>query len=324
MIRRLLGLLAATFLLASPAVAQQTNPSGGGGGGCPTATPCTVEQTIAPASTSVNALIVNMPASSTANGLDIKLNGTSKFQVTNGGTLTQRGGTQQFGNYDINYGQYFGWSDGSTNRAKIFQTGGSGCSGGLTIYDNGNTGSVPSVQIGTSKTIDGPLVQGSCAAGSPATRGYTGDIANGTNITGGKVQLLGGSSTGTGGGGAATLATSPKGSTGATVNAQRDVVIADTNAHVSYGGTIPTVGGSCGTSPTIRAGSTDTAGAITTGSGSPTSCTITFNLAYTAKPFCVVQAETPANLTSAVASTTLITITTVAPSAVFTYACPGA
>ena len=42
----------------------------------------------------------------------------------------------------------------------------------------------------------------------------------------------------------------------------------------------------CGSSPSIVG--TDTAGEVTMGTGSPTTCVITFNVAYTSAPFCVV------------------------------------
>jgi hypothetical protein len=59
-------------------------------------------------------------------------------------------------------------------------------------------------------------------------------------------------------------------------------------------GTLLTSGGtpsvsSCGTSPTLASGSTDTAGIINVGSGVVTSCTLTFSTAMSSAPSCVVS-----------------------------------
>jgi hypothetical protein len=78
--------------------------------------------------------------------------------------------------------------------------------------------------------------------------------------------------------------------------------------HLSSGGSIPSVG-TCGTSPSIRTGSTDTVGQITTGSTATTSCVITFATAYAAAPSCVATPEGAANsglfVTGATGSLTL-------------------
>lgn len=55
---------------------------------------------------------------------------------------------------------------------------------------------------------------------------------------------------------------------------------------------------SCGTSPAISG--TDTAGTVTLGTGTPTGCVITFNVAYVGVPYCVVTSQTaPATTTPA-------------------------
>ncbi len=83
-------------------------------------------------------------------------------------------------------------------------------------------------------------------------------------------------------------------------------------AHVAMIGSPPTPS-SCGTSPTV-AGS-DGAGEITTGTGNPTSCVITFAVAYTTTPVCVVRDRTAlSTLVSYVLSATAITMTTSAAS----------
>lgn len=83
---------------------------------------------------------------------------------------------------------------------------------------------------------------------------------------------------------------------------------------------------SCGTSPAITTGSSDYAGTITTGTGTPTGCVITFSVAYGAAPACVVTSRTaPATSTPAyTVSTTAITLTQAAVnSVVWDYVCVG-
>lgn len=87
--------------------------------------------------------------------------------------------------------------------------------------------------------------------------------------------------------------------------------------------TTPSVG-TCGTSPTIRAGSTNAAGSITTGSTSTTSCLLTFATSgFAAAPFCVVAPEGAANagLFGTTTTTTLTLTYTAATSAKFNYIC---
>jgi len=70
---------------------------------------------------------------------------------------------------------------------------------------------------------------------------------------------------------------------------------------------------SCGTSPSIAG--TDTAGEITMGTGSPTACTITFNVAYVSSPFCTVTWQAnPLLAQSYAVTTTAITLTQTATS----------
>jgi hypothetical protein len=78
---------------------------------------------------------------------------------------------------------------------------------------------------------------------------------------------------------------------------------------------------SCGTSPAIVG--TDVAGTVTMGTGTPTGCVITFNVAYIAAPHCIVQwIATPLASQSYVTSTTAITLTQTATSSnVVKYMC---
>jgi len=75
------------------------------------------------------------------------------------------------------------------------------------------------------------------------------------------------------------------------------------------GGTAPTVAGSCGTSPAI--GGKDNALKVTTGTGSPTSCTVTFGTAWGTAPVCTANATATAALNVATTTTT-VTISAVA------------
>lgn len=66
----------------------------------------------------------------------------------------------------------------------------------------------------------------------------------------------------------------------------------------------------CGTSPTISG--SDLAGLVTTGTGTPTSCTITFNAAYAAEPYCVVRGKVQSQVTDYTVSSSAIVVTTTA------------
>lgn len=66
---------------------------------------------------------------------------------------------------------------------------------------------------------------------------------------------------------------------------------------------------SCGTTPALATGSTDTAGTVTLGT-TATGCVITFGTAYTAAPTCLVTwIATPLASQSWVTATTAITVT---------------
>lgn len=79
---------------------------------------------------------------------------------------------------------------------------------------------------------------------------------------------------------------------------------------------------SCGTSPAISG--SDSAGEVTTGTGTPTSCTLTFSAAFANSPYCVVSAQTLASLTAYAVTTTTITFTTSAVSSLkIDYHCIG-
>lgn len=106
-------------------------------------------------------------------------------------------------------------------------------------------------------------------------------------------------------------------------NGSVDYATFDSAPHASFLGGVPTIG-TCGTGPTVNSDSTDTAGAFTTGTGTPTNCTITFNTAWPTAPKCVItptgsQASVPFINTI---TTALFTITqTGADSKGYVYMC---
>ena len=80
---------------------------------------------------------------------------------------------------------------------------------------------------------------------------------------------------------------------------------------------------SCGTAPTISG--TDVAGLITTGTGSPTGCTLTFATAYNSTPYCSVDSQTQLAAFAFTLSKTAITITQTGTSSnLISYGCVAA
>lgn len=74
-------------------------------------------------------------------------------------------------------------------------------------------------------------------------------------------------------------------------------------------GATPTVS-ACGTSPTVTANSTDSVGSVTTGTASPTSCTITFAHAFVNSPVVMIDdASTAVTADISAISTTAFTVT---------------
>lgn len=91
-------------------------------------------------------------------------------------------------------------------------------------------------------------------------------------------------------------------------------------AHLGAVGTAPALT-ACGTSPTIDATASDTAGTITEGT-TATGCVATFHAAYATAPHCVVSSPTGNALTSYSTSTTALTIVNASASNdKFTYLC---
>jgi hypothetical protein len=71
-----------------------------------------------------------------------------------------------------------------------------------------------------------------------------------------------------------------------------------------------TVAGSCGTSPSLAG--KDSAMTITAGTGSPTSCVVTFGTAWANAPVCTANAQTTTTALNVVTTTTTVTVSAVA------------
>jgi hypothetical protein len=96
------------------------------------------------------------------------------------------------------------------------------------------------------------------------------------------------------------------------------------NGHVSFGAVNSPAVSACGTSPSIVG--SDNAGEVTTGTGSPTSCTITFATAYAVQPVCIVRDRTATTTINSytISTTALVVTTSAASSQKLDYICVGA
>jgi hypothetical protein len=98
----------------------------------------------------------------------------------------------------------------------------------------------------------------------------------------------------------------------------------DVSGHVANSGAAATVG-TCGTSPSINGN--DTRGTVTVGTGSTTSCTITFGATWGSTPFCVVSWSNGSTVPSIYMSTSptttflLVYFSSSAASKTFSYQC---
>ncbi len=140
--------------------------------------------------------------------------------------------------------------------------------------------------------------------------------------------LIANAATGTGQGPATNMANLP-----GKVNSSNELLVACSDCGANgvgqlfATGTAPAVSNtsanSCGTTAATLAG-TDSAGRITVGATSGTSCTVTFATAYTPAPACVANNETTGNLARATATTTTVTIAgTFVAADKLTYVCVG-
>jgi hypothetical protein len=74
---------------------------------------------------------------------------------------------------------------------------------------------------------------------------------------------------------------------------------------IKTSGSAPSVS-SCGTSPSMASGSSDLAGAVTVGSGGPTSCLVTWAASKTSAPFCTVSTNSAVVIVSSGPTTTTL------------------
>jgi hypothetical protein len=96
-------------------------------------------------------------------------------------------------------------------------------------------------------------------------------------------------------------------------------------AHISSAQTTAPALTGCitGGSPTLVG--TDTSGVVTSGTTASTTCTVTFNVAYSTAPTCLLSFMTqlPAAMTYTVSTTAIVTTNTSTASMKFAYACVG-
>ena len=149
-----------------------------------------------------------------------------------------------------------------------------------------------------------------------------GVVAGTSNVAGADWTLQGSVGTGTGAGGKILFKTAPAGGSGSSQNTQVTALTIDANSHLITGGSVPTIGGSCGTSPSIVG--TDHAGKVTSGSVAPSSCTVTFNKSFSNAPACIAVNETTSNLLKTTSTTTTVVLAgTMVAGDVLAYVCSG-
>jgi hypothetical protein len=147
--------------------------------------------------------------------------------------------------------------------------------------------------------------------------------AGNTDDAGGQLTLAGGVSTGMGLGGSVVIKTSRAASTsGTTQNSLTTAYTFDAKDHEASGGQKPTIA-SCGTSPTVDSNATDSAGTANIGTGTVTSCTISFKIAYGTYNHCVVSPQSALGSFGYSYTTSAITLTGSALSGKVDYRCEG-
>jgi hypothetical protein len=216
---------------------------------------------------------------------DLQIGGTTEFSVDKGGNVNMGPTIQFIGRGSIAGGEVNGF---------LFSS---------------NIGNGAFLTIPAANTFQ----FGAADSSSPTAQVFeTSNVVTGaSNTPGVNWTIRGSQGTGTGAGGNIILSNAPAGTTGTSQNAEVQNIVLDQQLHVRVGaGTAPSLGASCaqgGGSATIIG--TDQAGLVTAGTLA-TSCTVTFNIAYTSAPFCVVtwQGTVPATPTYSVTNTA-ITIT---------------
>jgi len=110
-------------------------------------------------------------------------------------------------------------------------------------------------------------------------------------------------------------------------------IVADASGNVIDSGGYALAGSApaasvCGTSPAVSTGSSNLAGEVTTGTGAPTACTITFSAAFPTHAFCTVTPEfaaatATAHISALSNSAFTVTFSAGVTSGKFTYVCGG-
>lgn len=159
-------------------------------------------------------------------------------------------------------------------------------------------------------------------AGQNLTVNAGADTSGSTDLNGGTLILASGGATGNGASEVDFQTVDKSQGTGTTARAVATRLKVK-DGHVISSGTTPTLS-SCGNGGPSVVG-TDTAGKITTGTASPASCTLTFAKTYVNAPSCVVADDSSVAAVEVVTttSTMVLTVTTGASSAVYSYICVG-
>ena len=164
-------------------------------------------------------------------------------------------------------------------------------------YVPADTGDVATMATFTGSSSGTTLTISSLTSGSV----YAGQNLRGANIAPGTVIVSGSGLTWTVNN-SQTVSSTTITSGGGGVNPQTEMIQTQqlkayvltspvVTGNLSVTASLPTLS-SCGTSPTVTAGSSATAGAFTTGTGTPTACTVTFATAYATTAACTIS---PAN-----------------------------
>jgi len=163
------------------------------------------------------------------------------------------------------------------------------------------------------KTLGMEVHSTAASAGNTFTVNAGGSGTN-SNLAGGDLVLATGRATGNGAAKIDIQTVDANQGTGTTARAAATRTRFRDGHIVALTGAAPAISGSCGTTPSCT-GCTDVAGRLTTGTGSPTSCVLTFNKAYTTNaPVCVATNENAAARQPTVVTTT----TTLTLAATFT------
>jgi len=135
-------------------------------------------------------------------------------------------------------------------------------------------------------------------------------------VGGGSVTITGGAGVDTGNGGSVTLAAGTANGSGE----HGDLYLQSDRTYLTAIMGSPSLS-ACGTDPSITGG--NTLGTVTLGTGSPTSCTLTFAVAWASTPSCVITPLGDATVYISAQSASAITVTGSASFSGFNYVCFG-